>query len=318
MRLDQLARRIFLKDERLRPIFRCVVYIVATVFCAGSLTVLVGFFALTAGVKPEELSNGSAYRALFITEACLIAAAVGVAIFLRRFLDRRSIDSLGLTFRGPWVRLLLLGVLLGAAMQAFIFTVDEVLGFSHVTAFATAGADAIELGKYVPVFILVAVAEEMFTRGYLFQNLWEEWGVVAAVVISSVIFAAGHLDNPNSHAQLAFTIVGLLAYGVWACLSVLWTKSLWLVIGVHFAWNLFEGPVFGFPVSGLAFGTTAVAQTVSGPLWFTGGPFGPEAGASSLAALAAGLALLYWLHRAGAFSDSPDVRESYATGRTRA
>ncbi len=309
VRLDQMIRRIFLKDERLRPIIRCVIYIVATIVCAGSLAALV---AVIAGFKPTDLASDSAYPALLISEASLCAAAVGVAIVQRRFLDRRSIASLGLTFRGPWARLLLIGILLGAGMQAFVFAIDAALGYSHVTALASASADAIELARYVPFLALVAVAEEMLARGYLFQNLWEEWGVVAAVIVTAALFAAGHLGNPNSHAELVLTVGGLLAYAVWACLSVVWTKSLWLVVGVHFAWNLFEGPVFGFPVSGIAFGTTAVAQSIAGPQWFTGGPFGPEAGASSLAALAAGLGMLYWLHRAGAFSNSPDVRESYA------
>jgi uncharacterized protein len=312
VRLDELARRIFLKDDRLRPIIRCIIYIVATGVCAEGLAAVVGLVAVLAGVKPADLTNDSAYAALFISEACLCAAAVGVAVAARRFLDRRSVASLGFTFRGPWARLLLVGFLLGAGMQAVIFAIDAALGYSRVTALASAGTDLIEFGKYVPLLILVAVAEEMLARGYLFQNLWEEWGVVAAAIVTSALFAVSHLGNPNSHAQLVLTVVGLLAYAVWACLSVVWTKSLWLVVGVHFAWNLFEGPVFGFPVSGLAFGTTAVAQSIGGPEWFTGGSFGPEAGASALAALAAGLAILYWMYRAGTFSDSPDVSEPYA------
>jgi hypothetical protein len=41
---------------------------------------------------------------------------------------------------------------------------------------------------------------------------------------------------------------------------------------------------------------------VNGPEWFTGGSFGPEAGASSLIALAIGIAVLLWMHRRGAFA----------------
>jgi len=313
-RLERVVRAIFLKDERLRPVIRCVVYIVLTIVCAGMIAAVGGEAAIAAGVSPSDLERDSSYPALLISEVGLCAAAVGVAISLRRVLDRRSVASLGLSLENRWPRLLLTGIALGAGMQAVIFAVDAALGYSHVNSFAAAGADALELAKYVPVFAAVAVAEEMLTRGYLFQNLWEEWGVAPAVVITSAIFAAGHLGNPNSHAQLILTVCGLLAYGVWASLSVLWTRSLWLVIGVHFAWNLFEGSVFGFPVSGVVLGAPAIAQSVAGPVWFTGGSFGPEAGASSLFALAAGLGALFWLYRAGAFGATPDCREAYALG----
>ena len=197
-------------------------------------------------------------------------------------------------------------------MQCFVFALNEVFGYSHVTAVAGFRSDFSELAKYVPLFALVAIAEEFSMRGYLFQNLWEEWGPVAAVVLTSALFAFAHLGNPNSHSQVALTIAGLLAYAAWACLCILWTKSLWCVVGVHFAWNLFEGPVLGFPVSGLGFDTTAIRQTIAGPAWFTGGTFGPESGACALVALGAGLALLYLLHRGGAFAGAYDAREDYA------
>jgi hypothetical protein len=47
---------------------------------------------------------------------------------------------------------------------------------------------------------------------------------------------------------------------------------------VHWAWNLFEGPVYGTGVSGTV--TTSpifISQTPGSTLW-TGGEFGPEAG----------------------------------------
>ena len=49
-------------------------------------------------------------------------------------------------------------------------------------------------------------------------------------------------------------------------------------IGFHIAWNLFEGLVFGFPVSGVDMGTSLIALQVKGPELWTGGPFGPETG----------------------------------------
>jgi len=310
--LTRLAHALFVKDGRLRPIFRSVVYLICAYVFAELLAALVAAIALSAGLSPLALTTMASYPAQLISEGCLCASAVGVALLMRRWIDRRSISSLGLSFGRGWARLLLIGVAFGAGMQAIVFAADAALGYSHVIGFAGAGTDAIELVKYVPVLAAVAIAEETIARGYLFQNIWEEWGVVAAALITSALFAAGHLGNPNSHVQLALTLCGLLAYALWACLSVIWTRSLWLVIGLHFSWNLFEGPIFGFPVSGLGFGESAITQTVSGPSWFTGGAFGPEAGAGALLVLALAVAVLWWLHRAGALAAAPSVREAYA------
>src|SRR2546427_1112005 len=103
MRLESFARRIFLKDGRLRPVLRSVIYIVATLVGAGLLV------ALLAGLTGIGFGPGAAsqttYLRLFISELAFCAAAVGVAIMLRRYLDRRSVGSLGLVARGPWLRL---------------------------------------------------------------------------------------------------------------------------------------------------------------------------------------------------------------------
>lgn len=48
-------------------------------------------------------------------------------------------------------------------------------------------------------------------------------------------------------------------------------------IGVHSGWNFFQGPVFGFPVSGQAEPTTLLSHKRVGTDWLSGGDFGPEA-----------------------------------------
>jgi hypothetical protein len=67
---------------------------------------------------------------------------------------------------------------------------------------------------------------------------------------------------------------------------------LWISIGLHIGWNFFEGPVFGFPVSGLE--TTALLiHSDTGPALITGGSFGPEAGFIVLPIMAIGAGLTY-------------------------
>ena len=53
--------------------------------------------------------------------------------------------------------------------------------------------------------------------------------------------------------------------------------TLWVPIGIHWAWNYTQGNVFGLAVSGNGAGDTIFATTVNGPDIITGGAFGPEA-----------------------------------------
>jgi membrane protease YdiL (CAAX protease family) len=108
-------------------------------------------------------------------------------------------------------------------------------------------------------------------------------------MISSAAFGLAHLTNPGATGAAAAGILGaglFLAFG-WAR-----TRRLWLPIGLHLGWNLFEGPVFGFPVSGTS-SFRLIHQTVDGPTAVTGGPFGPEAGLIILPALLLGTALVW-------------------------
>ena len=75
-------------------------------------------------------------------------------------------------------------------------------------------------------------------------------------------------------------------------LSKLEAGRLALPMGIHFTWNYFQGPVFGFAVSGTTMQGSLLTISDHGPQWFTGGIFGPEAGVSGLIALLIGIVAL--------------------------
>jgi membrane protease YdiL (CAAX protease family) len=287
-----MASQILVKDGRMRPVLRVLVYLTMVV-AAGSV------------VAPLA-------RSFWVREALFAAVAVGSAIFLRVVLDRRSVASLGLTFRTRWAWLFLLGVALGAGMQLFAFAIELALGNSHVMGFGSLRLDGGALAFWSSLFLIAALAEEYPLRGYILQNLWEEIGFWPAALLTSAFFAWLHFHNPHfgEHPWIAACIIA--ADGIWASLGVLWTRSLWLSWGAHFAWNLFEGPVLGTPVSGIDTGGSLVVQSVTGSSALTGGTFGPEAGWIGLLAELAGLAALYALYRLHAFASLPDTREAYA------
>jgi len=77
------------------------------------------------------------------------------------------------------------------------------------------------------------------------------------------------------------------------------TGRLSTAIGLHVTWNLCQGAVFGFPVSGDKEGASLLGIQQGGPTLMTGGAFGPEAGLMGVLASLAGIVLLLlWSSRA--------------------
>jgi hypothetical protein len=94
---------------------------------------------------------------------------------------------------------------------------------------------------------------------------------------------------------LSWGFFNTLAVGVLFALVRIRSGSLWFSFGLHFGWNLFQGAVFGLPVSGLREFSTVVTATVHGSLALTGGGYGPEASATCSTVLVVGLPLVWWL-----------------------
>jgi membrane protease YdiL (CAAX protease family) len=301
-----MIANIFFKDGRLRPPLRILVYGIVLICLAIAFELVLNAVCATC----HSLTRPGALAIQVLLEASVVAIAT---FWLRRSLDRRSVASLGLAPRGPWLRFFSIGIAFGAGMQVLAVTVETLSGSARVTAHATLQSDVRLLSTTAIVFLAAAFSEELSTRGYVLQNLWEAWGRKPAVGLSSVLFAVLHVANPHSREQLWLTSAGLVLFALWAACSLVWTGSLWLALGAHAAWNLFEGPVFGLPVSGLVVSSTPVLSfSVSGPSWLTGASFGPEAGVSSLVALIAGFIVLRSLFVRGAFRDQADTTEAYA------
>jgi membrane protease YdiL (CAAX protease family) len=286
-------RRIFLSpDRRLRSGWRLLVHALLTfaLAIAFSLPIVVAMVVLTA----FNIQTDSAE--LLISSVPTFLAFVLATFLARRLLDRRSFTSLGLRIhRRAWLDVGM-GICISAVMMGAILLAEMMLGWVRLDGFAweTHPAWVVLTGFLVSLglFILVGIDEEILSRGYQLQNLVEGLNLPWGLVLSSLIFAIMHLGNPS---VVWYTVIpGLMAAGLFLAFGWVRTRELWLPIGLHIGWNLFEGPVFGFPVSGLAT-SQLLLQTPTGPVWFTGGSFGPEAGVVLLPGLFVGT-LLVWLY----------------------
>lgn len=203
-----------------------------------------------------------------------------------RFINRKPIKSLGLTFKG-YKKDFKLGLAIGVGLIATGFIILSILG--HLTV-SHLSFPLLDLILYFLLFTVVAFHEEIFVRGYLLNNLMASMNKYAALSITSLFFMSLHLLNSNISV---LSVINLFLAGIVLGIYYIHKPNLWLPIGMHLTWNYFQGPVFGFEVSGL--NTIGIFnQNLSGHDIITGGEFGFE---GSIIATILIIGIIYFLDR---------------------
>lgn len=234
------------------------------------------------------IENLEALRLLFSTLPTLLSAIIATTVTWFAFRE-----PTGLLDPRPAVRFGN-GFLIGAVLLTVVVLVPMLAG---ATTLRFNAAWPLRSGLLQLVTLAPAgIGEEMMLRGIGFNALRRGLGNVATVVITSVIFGALHLFNP--HASWVGTLIIALV-GVWFGIIVVRTGSVWTSIGLHVAWNFFEGFVFGQPVSGNETGPALFKGGVrSASMFWSGGDFGPEAAGFTALALFFAIAItLAWPRR---------------------
>lgn len=223
----------------------------------------------------------------------LLLAVVVLAIYsgLVLFVEKRSMVELA--SKGAQ-RFAARGILVGAALFCLTMLVMKLAG-----AWTYLGTAPLSYLAY-PLIAAVsaAIVEEIVVRGVLFRIMEESLGSWIALAISAAIFGLLHAFNHG--ASVVSTTAIALEAGVLLAAAYIYTRSLWFVMGLHFAWNFTEGGVFNTPVSGgPTEGVIRVGFVNSNDL-LTGGQFGPEASLPAvLVCTAAGIAFIILSVRAG-------------------
>jgi membrane protease YdiL (CAAX protease family) len=146
--------------------------------------------------------------------------------------------------------------------------------------------------------VLVAVGEEISFRGYIFEDLRGQYGLPAAITLSSVGFALLHVNsmlslevNPVSAviALVTITAAGMLL----ALLSLRW--GLLSAMGFHFIWNFLQYNVYGLGLTGEF--SSLVRLTGAGDILLTGGEYGPEASLPGLIVILVTLGIVWYFYR---------------------
>lgn len=152
---------------------------------------------------------------------------------------------------------LLFAALIGLNFQRNLISIE--------TAF-----DLIALFKTVPSEMAAVIFEELIFRVLIFSSLFYfTKNKNLTLAVTSMLFSFAHF--PDNFIEILSYFLGGIMYGY----AFLKFQSIWLPIAIHFFWNFIQGPVLGFPVSGMNLEGMLSLEIIP-DVFFNGGDQGPE------------------------------------------
>jgi membrane protease YdiL (CAAX protease family) len=233
------------------------------------------------------------FQPIFNATFLLFLIACGIALL--RVIERRRAPlqlTLGLPVRATSPSEWIAGVAIGwglAVASVLPMALSRSLSLQLWTA-----PRAFELMTLSLLTLAIAtLAHALGVYGYGFQRLIEATGPIRAslLIVSLSAIHAAVTPTPFGTPDGVRILVAVLA-SLLLCLCWLRTHGLWLLWGLHFAWAASTGILFGLPLAGSSDFSSVVDTRTVGPLWLTGGDYGPGAAALSILLLLAAIPIL--------------------------
>jgi len=279
---------IFVGDRRLRAGWRVVLFI-AIYIAAGK-----GLDAVLAKVHfPDRAFTWSSLLLNYVLDFIFIAA---IAWIMSR-IEHEHFSSYGFPLTRNAGSLLCKGLLWGFIPSALILIPIYFAGGCSFHGLALHGREFVYYAiLWALAMLALGFGEEFLFRGYLLKTLAEGIGFWPAAVALSSLFGLVHLLFKPHEDWIDPVSVGL--YGLFWCLTLRRTGSLWFAVGFHAASDYADMIVFAEPNSGND-GKPIPGHLLDvrfhGPEWLTGGPRGTEASLLVFIVLAG---LFYFFNRA--------------------
>lgn len=224
-----------------------------------------------------------------------------------RLFERRPLAALGLNGQGlvRYVRGLAVGMGFLSGVIALIWLTGGYRIEGHGVWAAPSPLLFLPILALFGAFMVQGATEELLMRGWLMQLVASRHGLVAGIVINSVLFALLHGGNISPSKELVLALANLVLFAVMISLYAIKEGSLWGVCAWHTAWNWLLGVGFGLEVSGGRIPVQSLvidlAPNAGAPWWLTGGAFGPEASVATTVVLLAGVT---YFAASGAFQNA--------------
>lgn len=229
--------------------------------------------AIVASLGWMTRAAGALHFALALLCMELLPALIAYALLVKA-IERRRLRELSLRDAAT---LGATGAATGLVLFSAVVGVLWLAGSYHVLG---TNPHADWLPQVLVAGVGAGIAEEIMVRGVLFRIAEEGLGSGWALAISALFFGIAHIANPNATLWSSAAIA--IEAGILLALVYLVARSLWACIGLHAAWNIAQGTIYGIPVSGTHADGWLVSSR-SGPDWLSGGAFGAEASVAALA-----------------------------------
>jgi len=202
-------------------------------------------------------------------------AGVVLAGWAMSQLERRPFGDYGLPLRGAFGKLFWQGALFGLAEISAVIGVIAAAGSYHFGALTIHGMELLRWAAFWGIFfVLVGLYEEFAFRGYVQFTLGQAMKFWPAAALLSLAFGLVHITNPG---ESKLGIAGIVLTGLFWCLTLRRTGTLWFAVGMHASFDFGETFLYSVPDSGGVFPGHLSEATLAGPWWLTGGATGPEA-----------------------------------------
>jgi len=263
----RLPDSIFTDANGVLPVWRFLIYV-------GLYYVLRFLLLSAAGEAVSRQSDDVNPLWLQLLEECLLlVAAVLPASFLSK-LEGRRFGSYGLPAHGAFGKQFWLGVIWGLAAITLLLVVMSGIGVFYFGNLAVHGGRVVKFAAFWGVvFLVVGLYEDFLFRGYSLITLAEATGFWPAAVLLSFAFGFIHLGNRGESWVGA---LGAAFIGLFFCLTLRRTGTLWFAVGMHAAWDWGESFLYSVPDSGQVTPGHLLRSSFHGPRWLTGGSVGPE------------------------------------------
>lgn len=232
-------------------------------------------FLLSRWAGSLEL-GASGIWSMMVAEFVLVVAAVAPALVLQ-IVERRPWGAYGLPLRQAFGKLFWAGGVWGFASITLLLAMMYGLRVFDVGHLAMHGVRIVKFALFwALMFLLVGFFEDFLFRGYSQFTLTRAIGFWPAAAFLSCLFGLVHIRNGGEEWP------GLLAaatIGLFFCLTLRRTGSLWFAVGFHSAWDWGETFFYSVPDSGTIFPGHLLKSSFHGPAWLTGGAVGPEGSA---------------------------------------
>ena len=210
---------------------------------------------------------------MLLEEFGRLLAALVPSILLTR-LEHRSWSTYGLPPKQAFGSRFASGALWG--FTAITLLIFALYGF-HSFSFGHVILHRVRMVRFAMYwalyFLLVGLFEEFLLRGYTQYTLTRGIGFWPAAFALSGAFGLIHLGNEGEQwpGALAAAFIGLFF-----CLTLKRTGTLWFAVGFHAAWDWGETFFYSVPDSGMVSPGHLLSSALRGPHWLSGGSVGPE------------------------------------------